>query len=436
MLSDAPVILPAIDAPDVPRHTRVYTLLLFGMVLFWSRAWYHGDANVEDFVTAGAKAGATAFQYPLWALTSALVAMHLRRYGLTPLVRSAGPFLAFFGFGVLSSLRSITPSDSIRHHIFWLVAALTAASTTWALEEARVVRVIAAFFAVAMVASVAVSVLAPDVGLSRMNGNVVGWRGVFDDKNTLGWVAAWSVLFALAGRSVLPLAGSALIVAAAGSCLVASNAKGALVCSVSVGLYLLAVRTLRKAPFSPGLRMLALLSLTALGAVVVQVGSELVLALLERDPSLTGRSDIWAAYLRYVDDRWLLGYGAGSATARSSITEEVFYRFLDFGFIRTPHSMYIASLIEGGVVGAVALVIPLLIAAFSLPFTGSGLAGLLGGGAAFLMLVGGLAETHEVYNGGIGWLMLLTMRGASVKALEDEPNHSVDASLDAQAEEA
>jgi O-antigen ligase len=79
----------------------------------------------------------------------------------------------------------------------------------------------------------------------------------------------------------------------------------------------------------------------------------LLLDLLGRDPSLTDRTLIWDLLTPYIDERFLKGYGFGAFWA-SDDADDFIKRW---GYIGNAHSGYLETLLNGGLIQLIALLL-------------------------------------------------------------------------------
>jgi len=168
-------------------------------------------------------------------------------------------------------------------------------------------RLLAIALGVAAIVSIIVALLLPTKG-TMYEGM---WNGVFDNKNSFGRAMALQVavmaLIALDAKRHRVLAW--LAVAGTMALVLLSGSIGSLMAAAAVLILIPLFRSLR-------LRLTTAVAVCTisvlLGAIVLTVflsNAEEAFALLGRDPTLTGRTDIWAAALVSIAERPWLGYG-------------------------------------------------------------------------------------------------------------------------------
>ena len=161
--------------------------------------------------------------------------------------------------------------------------------------------------------SVVVSIVFPELGLSRLGGGYEDtWRGATVHKNSGGLSFAIGIIISYYTYRLRCIR-FWLFAISAGSCgvmLVMGNSATAIIALavvVAVGMMLGVLRQL-----TPSLRMPITFML---GSVALLLGgflwwnAELILQLFGRDMTFTGRSDIWAAIFMMISEHPLRGYG-------------------------------------------------------------------------------------------------------------------------------
>jgi O-antigen ligase len=163
-----------------------------------------------------------------------------------------------------------------------------------------------------MVASIVFALALPQYGLDLMGGHADAWKGIFNAKNYLGNMALFFLTMAVSycGRTrFLRIVRGSQIVFCLTAIAFSRAATAYLLTAVYIVLWLM-LTTLRR--FSKKdyfvLCLLLMMSFCAAIAVVV-IWHGLLFALLGKDMTLTGRTEIWRAVLDSIARRPLLGYG-------------------------------------------------------------------------------------------------------------------------------
>lgn len=250
--------------------------------------------------------------YALYLLLLAVLLLpHLRAIAQTLFHHMLGVLLVLV---VLSASWSDHPSVTLQKAISLTATTLLGGYLATRFTDRQRFGILGSTFFVAAAASVAAAILMPSFGI--MGGYHEGeWCGIYSHKNVLGQVACVGLVCALVvGWTTPRIATRWLCIAAIGLeifVLVMTRSQTAMVtCAVGVGLFPVTWLLRQRGPW--GLAALLLLVLGG-GAVVVGMGSnqDVVLQLLGRDVTLTGRMQLWEDVMRAIGQRPWLGYGYG-----------------------------------------------------------------------------------------------------------------------------
>lgn len=225
------------------------------------------------------------------------------------------PLMLMVGLALASSLWSLSPEVSQRRVVALALTGGFAIYLGAVFRGVALPRLLTRAFLLMGAGSLAAVFLFPGLGVHH-DVNAGMWRGLWYEKNQMGMVMAAGLI-----------AGSALVAAdqpqdrrlalvAMGVCALAlfgSQSKTALLMALlGVSLIILCELIARAGPVFGVITVWLL----GLGLVVGLWGwsaySVEILALFGKDPSLTGRTDIWDAITRMTEQRPWLGYGYGA----------------------------------------------------------------------------------------------------------------------------
>lgn len=253
---------------------------------------------------------------------------------------------------LLTALWSQYPDNSLRYGLQLAFTLVVAVVITGRISTTTLMRGLFVVYAIGVVASVVIG----------RNGGAA-WLGIFGSKNAFAAHIAVFALIAMAmltDRGAYPLLRLSALggLLASGPLLVLAQSAGAILmvvpCVAIIGLVML---TGRLSPYQKlFLAALLAIALAALALLVLTMGDALladVLAGSGKDPTLTGRTELWATGLSFIAERPLQGLGyrafwvSGFAPA-----EELWAMFLvpsgaGFNF----HNTYISNAVEIGLVG-------------------------------------------------------------------------------------
>jgi O-antigen ligase len=209
-----------------------------------------------------------------------------------------------------STLWSIDSAATLRRAVWLALTMGFGLYLAWRYEWARLVTIVAGAFLVLIAGSLVLGALAPSVG--RMSFEHPGaWAGFWTHKNTLGGIMALGVCVCAAAAYVEPARRKLWLAAAAGALalVLLSTSKTALLATL-LGLAVMAACVMmRRGPLHAIIVAASALGGAIVVASVLLVAPDLIVAVLGRDLTLTGRTDIWEASARFVEAQPWLGYG-------------------------------------------------------------------------------------------------------------------------------
>jgi O-antigen ligase len=262
-------------------------------------------------MTAAAPSGLTTVGGILsQAIANAVIVLLLLRRPHLVARRIAGvPWLALFAvLAIASSLWSLDPILTLRRSIPFALAGLFGVYFAARFSQPRQLAILRRTMIVLAVATVVFALFLPAIGLDHSPGHGTDWQGVFTQKNACGriMVLATAVILFDERLTLRRLASLALFVFV----LLMSGSRGAWIIESALLLLWLVVRVARRS--SPRVRTILAVAapFAALGLAALALLESLRLApLFGRDPTLSGRTAIWAEVIRSIAQHPLLGYG-------------------------------------------------------------------------------------------------------------------------------
>lgn len=268
-------------------------------------------------------------------------------------VRRWWPVLLLPIWCVLTMLWSQYPSNSLRYGIQLGFTVVVAMVITGRVSTRTLMRLMFVVYGIGVLASLA-------FGRTGTGGV---WLGVFGSKNAFAAHMAVFMLIAMAvavdrqSQLFVRLAGFAGFLISVPLLVLAQSAGAIMMVMPCVGIILLTIMITRLT----GMQRLFLvvmigIGLAALALVVLVMGDTLLADVLEgsgKDPTLTGRTDLWATGLSYIAERPLQGLGYRSFWVIGfAPAEELWAMFgvpsgAGFNF----HNTYISNAVEIGLIG-------------------------------------------------------------------------------------
>ncbi|HLJ80681.1 MAG TPA: O-antigen ligase family protein [Ktedonobacterales bacterium] len=209
---------------------------------------------------------------------------------------------------VASSLWSIDPLLTIRRSLPFALAGLFGLWFAARFSVARQMRILRLTGVALALATIALVILAPSLALDHTPGHAADWQGVFTQKNACGRIMVLATAVILFGARLTPrrilCLGLFLFV------LVMSGSRAAW--GIEAALLLLWIAVLAARRSSARVRLLIAVAAPLLVAAAAGLAlrfSWQLMHLLDREPTLSGRTAIWTQVVHAIAQRPLLGYG-------------------------------------------------------------------------------------------------------------------------------
>lgn len=250
--------------------------------------------------------------FPAYGIALVLAASRPLETGLAAL-RSPLTWL-LVGCAFVSIAWSVDPETTQRRAIALLFTTLGALAIAARWSWPRLVEVFAVAFAVVVAASYLIALAVPAYGIMPPDLFPGAWRGVFIEKNALGdHMSLGFIVFAAAAILNPPRRWVWIGFAALALGLVLlSTSKTSLVTLVIGAGCLGFVWLARRGPAMGVLTVFVAVTALAGLALAVAFAPDVFFSLLGKDATLTGRTNIWAAVWRLIQQRPWTGFGYGA----------------------------------------------------------------------------------------------------------------------------
>jgi exopolysaccharide production protein ExoQ len=250
-------------------------------------------------------AAAIAAQIGFHGVASFFYILHAKKLTLA-IVRTPW-WTALVLFAVCSTAWSQDPYLTFRRSLILIGTVLFGLYFGSRFELKEQIHILAWMLLLVLMVSAGLAIVAPNLGVES-GGHLGNWRGLLSQKNGLARVAVLATLVFLAWRpSYRPLRYFALAFAII--ILAMTRSGTGFVVMIALLIVTSLFRLIRtKLTLLLPIAMLLLIASAALSIILV-TNSDLALALLGRDSTLTGRTELWHAVLVSIMKRPILGYG-------------------------------------------------------------------------------------------------------------------------------
>ena len=226
-------------------------------------------------------------------------------------IAAVWPIALLVALAWLSNLWTVAPEITSRRCIALTVTTLMGIYLFARFDLDTLLRFLTVVFALIVVGCLVWVFFIPDYGLHVDEDHAGAWRGIFFHKNTTGRVMVYGLAVLIAAwvagavnRGVLMAIGLLALLVIAGT-----TSQTTLLGVLVLIAGLIAVRMVRGHALKSALITLVILAIAWHGALVAAASYDVILELLGRDASLTGRTEIWTYTLQYAMKVPFTGYG-------------------------------------------------------------------------------------------------------------------------------
>lgn len=306
--------------------------------------------NAEGQGSAEGNRFSVLVQLVVFPVLAFLVLVHGRR--ILNAIRSVPWIVVLCGLAAASAAWSYEPGFTLRRAVILMAFTLFGIYVGANFEWEEQIQLFGWALLYMVVVSYLIILIAPDYGISHDLHNGA-WKGVFAHKNTLGRVIGFGTVLLIFAR---PKIGPAILrytfLGATAVLLIFSFSSTALVavvgCLAAYPLvWILRLRTRRTVPL-----WIVLLVPTLIVVVLIGMNYAAIASAFGKDPTLTGRTHLWAAVSDAIKLRPWLGYGYSVFWAKPGPETLLVAQRADFGGMPVhAHDGYIDLALDLGIVG-------------------------------------------------------------------------------------
>ena len=297
-------------------YSKVAELLFIGLLLVFIYPFFFVISGVDPNIPIEAQSPTKIVYFLQVALPFSCLAIALMCRGSDLCL--PGAIMIYPILCLASIIWSVGPYDTFKYATLMLLYILAIAAVCQLLDIGVFCNIIVKLFAFIILASVVMAIALPNYGIHQLDDGVADvhdgeWRGVFGHKNQLGPAASVVVfIFLFFPRLINASVGfRVMCIVAAVACLIFAHSAGSwLSLGMLVGYYFL----IRTVPVSRNFLALIVFGVSALAFTAFYFFGEDLVAIVGRDATFTGRTDIWRIVLDAVWQKPLFGFGYAAAT--------------------------------------------------------------------------------------------------------------------------
>lgn len=245
---------------------------------------------------------------------------------------------------------SVDPNVTIRRSVALMATTMAGLALAARYDWSEMVQRIAAVFTITAVMSLLIVFLDPARGIMQEI-HVGAWRGVWVEKNYLGGNMTKGLIACMCAFAMRP-ARFWIWIPAGLLCfflVLMSTSKTALLISLAAIAIFLALRLFRRFPIIRIPLLYAIVASLSLFFVLMLAIPEEMFGLIGKDPTFTGRTDIWDLLMTSIKQKFWLGYGYGTYWMDPLGPSYSVRTILQWG-VPSAHNGWIETWLSGGVV--------------------------------------------------------------------------------------
>lgn len=391
----------------------------------YSTLWLYPDVKTEVLFSAQSDAlgkvtesvtrkFGSQFRLLVWMIFSAGYFLLILRRPISPVVKVLGPYIPFIFFAVVSAITGDNTGASLWFVMQWFVM-VSAASVAGQLCNGAAMRTAGELvFALGAFGSLALAIVAPSMAINASGGSML-LHGLFTGKNMAGWFSCLGFIWIYTYRT-RPLTwlsyGTlfALLIM-----LVWSGSKTSLAVLVGAVVFYHLIGFLHRLRIHWITASLVTAAIVGVSILLTQTALPILIEMLGKDPTLTGRTAIWDAYLRFMLDTFWLGKGPGAFSFASDLNQRVAETMDEGQRVYGVHNMYLAMFGDAGFVGVAFYVVALAYVLFVPPYRARSAGNTAAAVISLAILISGFSEAHEHIVPGVATFLLIAARSSSIR---------------------
>lgn len=281
------------------------------IILFFSGAIIGLTFTSAAMMEQGDHAYARMLWYPIYLIIAGFMALQMPRV-LRLVSRNPLLILCVLWLG-LTFFWSIDPGVTLRRSVALMMTTLAGLVFAARYDWGEMVQRLAAAVLILCLITITLVLLNPSRGIMQEI-HVGAWRGPWAEKNYLGGIMAKGFAITLCAFAMRPKRAWLWLPTGALCLLIMlfSTSKTALLAAMGCFGLFLVIRVFRRFPFLRVPVIWAVVAGIVSLTLLLTVGFEWALSLIGKDPTLTGRTDIWILLFRAIEQKYWLGYGYGT----------------------------------------------------------------------------------------------------------------------------
>ena len=223
----------------------------------------------------------------------------------------AAPLLmGLLALAFISTTWSIDGGATLRRSVWLALTMAFGLYLAWRYSWRELLQVVSGAFVPLIIGTFVLCIATPSIGVMTTQ-HPGAWAGLWTHKNTMGGIMALGAVACTAAAIVAPERRKLWIACAIGAALlvIMSTSKTSLMAILLGWACVAGGMIVRRGPMYALVLGAGTAIVVVLTACIALLAPELLVAIIGRDLTFTGRTDIWAASAQFVEARPWLGYG-------------------------------------------------------------------------------------------------------------------------------
>jgi O-antigen ligase len=382
-------------------------LLVMGMIEY-GPVWFY-PIDGRNFALVQRLYGA---QYRLAFWLIIIIGLVSAAYGgrMPSVGRAVAPFLPFIVVAILSCCLADNPRNSAWYLAQWLTMILAATLAGSFLHYPNIHKTALTFFIAVLGLSLTLYLAVPSVA-SMPSGGELLLRGLFIGKQAAGWFAALACVWAVTSHGIRISYRYILAILLGLTVLFFARSATAISILFAAIPYFIILRILQRASITTTGKIFLAVTIIVSSAIIVQFGLNFILGVFGKDPTLTGRSEIWQLYWRFMQGTIFLGRGPGAFAFGSELNTSI-APHITADYVLGVHSLYLEMFGDTGAIGAVFYVLPFLYFVVVAPFRTQSVENTICAVLALMILVSGFGESRDTIVPALASFLIFALRAS------------------------
>lgn len=341
-------IYPDNEAKSRASIIAIPTIFLVSTILLLSNISFSAESTDNNIVTQAIKAAC-------WS-SSIVVLLFVLKPGIRLNRWYAKVGLAQLAIISLSTIPHFSFFYTFQALIQCFALTIGASYSVSALGRARSIDILLYTLSFIVVISLATCVFVPSIGVHTSYDLLGEWKGILSHKNGLGFISLTLIAILVSTKNSFGRLSKYTMIAISLTTLVKSGSSTSLSCIVLYMFAFIFSKLFSRSNHRKALLVVILIITLLSFSYYNEISNYVIVDLLGKDASFTGRTDIWQYGLALGVENPIIGQGAMLLARDPDLLTDL--ATMTFSGIRSFHSAYVTTFVEFGAVGVLLYLTP------------------------------------------------------------------------------